>query len=67
MCVCVGGGGGTPLYKPYRYVPPRRVGSSFAPFWTENGYSFCPFWSGIGNGLGRIYCVKCNMGVRNGF
>ena len=22
----VGGGGGTPLYKPYRYVPPQRVG-----------------------------------------
>ena len=21
-----GGGGGTPLYKPYRYVPPHRVG-----------------------------------------
>ena len=20
------GGGGTPLYKPYRYVPPHRVG-----------------------------------------
>ena len=20
------GGGGTPLYKPYRYVPPQRVG-----------------------------------------
>ena len=25
--MCVGGGGeGTPLYKPYRYVPPQRVG-----------------------------------------
>ena len=23
---CVGGGGGTPLYKPYRYVPLQRVG-----------------------------------------
>ena len=21
-----GGGGGTPLYKPYRYMPPHRVG-----------------------------------------
>ena len=21
-----GGGGGTPVYKPYRYVPPRQVG-----------------------------------------
>ena len=26
-----GGGGGTPLYKPYRYVPPQRVGV-FAPY-----------------------------------
>ena len=24
VCVCVWGG--TPLYKPYRYVPPQRVG-----------------------------------------
>ena len=29
-----GGGGGTPLYKPYRYVPPQRVGLFFAAlFW----------------------------------
>ena len=27
--------GGTPLYKPYKYVPPQRV---FAPFWSGNGY-----------------------------
>ena len=28
LCVCPWGigGGGTPLYKPYRYVPPQRVG-----------------------------------------
>ena len=32
--------GGTPLYKPYRYVPPQRVGV-FAPFWSENGYTLC--------------------------
>ena len=26
VCVCVwGGGGGPPIYKPYRYVPPKRV------------------------------------------
>ena len=31
------GGGGTPLYKPYRYVSPHRVGV-FAPFWSENWY-----------------------------
>ena len=42
-----GGGGGTPLYKPYRYVPPHQVGF-FAPFWYKNRYTLCPFWSGIG-------------------
>ena len=26
---------GTPLYKPYKYVPAQRV---FAPFWSGNGY-----------------------------
>ena len=36
-----GGGGRTPLYKPYRYVPPQRVG-----FFLKTGI-FCPFWSGI--------------------
>ena len=41
------GGEGAPLEKPYRCVPPQRVGV-FAPFWSENGYTFCPFWSGIG-------------------
>ena len=40
------GGGGTTLYKPYRYVPPS--GRGFAPFWSENGYTLCPVWSGIG-------------------
>ena len=40
--------GGTPLFKPYRYVPRQRVWF-FAPFWSENWYRLCPFWSGIGN------------------
>ena len=31
------GGGDTPLYKPYRYVPPPK-GMVFAPFWSENRY-----------------------------
>ena len=44
------GGGGTPLYKPYRYVPPQRVGFlrlfglktgiDFAPFGLESGVVF---------------------------
>ena len=47
-------GGGTPLYKLYRYVPPQRVWF-FAPFWSENGYRICPFWSGNGYGFRRNY------------
>ena len=42
-----GGGKGSPLHKPYRYVVPHRVGV-FAPFWSENGDTLCPFLSGIG-------------------
>ena len=47
------GGGGTPLYKPYRYVPPQRVwfvgllslktgitGIHFAHFGLESGMVF---------------------------
>ena len=43
----VGWGGGTPLYKPHRYVLHQRVGF-FRRFWSENGYTLCSFWSGIG-------------------
>ena len=36
-----GGGEGTRLYKPYRYLPPQRVeGRVLVPFRSENGYSF---------------------------
>ena len=43
----VGGGGeGTFLYLPYRYVPPH-----FTPFLSERGYRLCLFWSGIGYGF----------------
>ena len=36
------GGGGNPLYKPYRYVPPKRVG--FVPrFGLKMGIDFAPF------------------------
>ena len=50
-------GGGTPLYKPFRYVPPHRVGF-FAPFWSENGHTLGPFWSGIGYGFRGNYGVS---------
>ena len=48
-----GRGEGTLLYKPYRYVPPQRVGL-FSPFDLITGVGrgggciLCPFWSGIG-------------------
>ena len=42
------GGGGAPLEKPYRCVPPQRVGF-FAPFWSENGYTSCHF--GLESGM----------------
>jgi len=48
--------GDTPLYKPYRYVPPNRVGF-FAPLWSENVYILCPVWSGIGYGFRGNYGV----------
>ena len=37
------GGGGTPIYKPERYVPPQRVSFSSIsslPFWSEIEYIF---------------------------
>ena len=39
-----GGGGGTSLYKPFRYLPPQRV---FAPFWSGIGYSFKGSYGGV--------------------
>ena len=35
-------GGSTPLYKPYRYVPPHREGV-LRRFRSENGYTFAHF------------------------
>ena len=47
------GGGGTPSYKPYRYVLPQRPsGRVFEPFWSENGYTLCPF---LGTGFQGNY------------
>ena len=52
------GAGGTPLYKPYKYVPP--TGRVLSPFWSENAYIFCSFWPGIGYGFQGNYreCVN---------
>ena len=46
----MGRGGGSPLYRLFRYVPRQRV-CFFQPFWSEIGYQFRPFWSEIGYGL----------------
>ena len=44
------GGGGTTLYKPYRYVPAAGPKSwAFGPFWFENGYHFARF--GLESGM----------------
>ena len=37
------GGGGTPLYKPYRYMPPHRVGF-LSCFGLKTGIHFSHFW-----------------------
>ena len=36
-------GGGTPLYKPYRYMPPHRVGF-LSCFGLKTGIHFSHFW-----------------------
>ena len=41
---------GTPLYKPYRYLLPHRVGF-LRRFGLKTGHKLCPFWSGIGYGF----------------
>ena len=43
-----GGGGGTPLYKPYRYVPPLVVGF-FGRFGLKMGIDFAHF--GLESGM----------------
>ena len=46
---CHSSPGGTPLYKPYRYVTATSKGRVFAPLWSENGYRLSSIWSGIKN------------------
>ena len=43
MCLVPGGGGGNPIYKPYRYVPPQRVGILCPSFWLKMGIDFAHF------------------------
>ena len=67
---------GTPVYKPYRYMPPQGVlflqlrrfglktGIDFARLWSRTGYGFRGnFGSTFPNGQGR----KRNVRIRNGF
>ena len=45
-----GGGGGTPLYQLYRYVPcAAPKGMVFEPFWSEMGIDFDHFGLKSGN------------------
>ena len=46
------GGGGTPLYKPYRYVPPQRVGF-LRRFGLQTGIHFAHLGMEPGMVLGR--------------
>ena len=48
-------GGNTPLYKPYRYVPPHLVGVLRHFGLKTVFYKLCPFWSGIGYGFRGNY------------
>ena len=41
--------GGTPLYKPYRYVPPRRIYIFFSRFGLKTGLHFAHF--GLESGI----------------
>ena len=43
-----GGGGTTPLYKPYRYVPPQKV-SFLRRFGLKTGVDFAHFGLESGN------------------
>ena len=44
------GGGGTPLYRPCRYVPSHKQNG----FCAVLVWKLCPFWSGIGYGFEGI-------------
>ena len=45
-----GRGGGTPLYKPYRYVPPLRVG-----YWGLFGLKTCIHFAHFGLESGMVF------------
>ena len=52
------GGGGTPLYKPYWYLPPHQVGV-FAPFWSGNGYCIHFAHFGLESGMVFVGTKEC--------
>ena len=56
---------GPPIYKPYRFVQPQRVGF-LRRFGLKTGrYRLCPFWSGIGymvfEGTTEVYERICRF------
>ena len=50
------GGGGTPLYYPYRYVPPQRVWF-WPPFGLKTGTDFAHFGLESFMGYKEVYVV----------
>ena len=71
------GGGGTPLYKLYRYVSPHQVGFLRRFCLKAGRHTLCPFWSVIRYGFWGNYGIvwtfnskwvrEKNMRLRNGF
>ena len=55
-----GGRGGTPLYKPYRYVPPQRVGF-LCPFGLKTGIDFAHFGLESGMVFEETPCERVNV------
>ena len=51
-----GDGGGTPLYKPYRYVPPQRV-RFLHLIGLKTGIDFALFGLESGPGGGRYFLI----------
>ena len=55
-----GGGGGTPLYKVYRYVPPQRVWF-LSRFGLKMGIDFEHFGLKLGMVIGRTFTKACKI------
>ena len=59
------GGGGTPLYKPYRYVPPQREGF-LCRFGLKTGIDFAHFGLESGMVFEETPCERVNVFIVSG-